>query len=36
MEPTIIRAMERILVALIGGLCAYLGYRTLQPPSQSV
>jgi hypothetical protein len=27
MEPITIRSIERILVVLIGGLCAYLGYR---------
>lgn len=27
MEPMTIRALERILIVLIGGLCVYLGYR---------
>jgi hypothetical protein len=27
MDPITLRAMERTLVVLIGGLCAYLGYR---------
>jgi hypothetical protein len=35
MEPIILRAVERILAVIIGGLCVYLGYRLfLHIPNQ--